>query len=345
MKNVLFIANTEGHLLTISSLIFERFNAAAGYQPYILQVGKTGTARFKNETDKALLSDKYFEIDPAGMTIKEEIKEILDTTFVNVFIFLEQLSLNVYLADYFKKRGSTICLAPDGNKPYFTVDRMALRSRVMQTMATYKYLFARGLSYFRPYFLSWNYARLNPVDEVWVTYPGKFNNVRKKKVVGFQLLPNVEVTKKVIAFFKLNISDALKETGNIIFYANNVLYRKEVYEVEIEAICTIQKKFPGTPFYLKYHPSTPAYQVQKFKDAGLICFCNSRPAELYIASLNNSIVLGCWSAALMVNNPACKFYWLHNYLVKEGKMILDLVNLVNPTRHIIDVENLDDIIF
>ncbi len=345
MKNILFVANTEGHLLTISSLIFERFNTAAGYQPYILQVGKTGTARFKNETAKAILTDKYFDIDPASITLKDEIKEILDTLFEKVFIFLEQLSLNVYLAGYFKKKGSTVCLAPDGNKPYFTVDRIALRSRLVQTVATYKYLFARGLKYFRPYFLSWNYARLNPIDEVWVTYPEKFNNVRNKKVVGFQLLPNLEVAKKVTAFFKLDVSDVVKETSNIIFYASNILYRKELYDVEIEALSIIQKNFPNTPFYLKYHPSTPAYQVEKFNSLGLICFSNSKPAELYIASLRHSIVLGCWSAALMVNNPDCKFYWLHNYLVKGGKMILDLVNLVNPTQHIIDVEDLDEIIF
>ena len=345
MKNILFIANTEGHLLTISSLVFERFNAATGYQPYILQVGKTGTARFKNETAKELLSDKYFEIDPASLTVKEEIKEILSTNFVNVFIFLEQLSINVYLSNYFKKRGSIICLAPDGNKPYFTVDRMALRSRVMQTIATYKYLFARGLKYYRPYFLSWNYARLNPVDEVWVTFPERFDNVRKKKLVGFQLLPNKEITKKVIAFFKLNISESLEETNNIIFYANNILYRKEAYDVEIDAMRKIRQKFPATAFYVKYHPSTPDYQVQQFNKLGLICFCNSKPAELYIASLTNSVVAGFWSASLMIDNPACKFYWLHNYLVKEGKMITDLVNLVNPSEHIIDIDNPDDITF
>jgi len=345
MKNVLFIANTEGHLLTISSLVFERFNASAGYQPYILQVGKTGTARFKNETNKNLLSHKYFEIDPASLTVKEEIKEILNTNFVQVFIFLEQLSLNVYLANYFKQEGSTICLAPDGNKPYFTVDRMALRSRLMQTKATYKYLFARGLKYFRPYFLSWNYARLNPVDELWMTYPEKFNNVRKKKLVGFQLLPDKEVIRKVTDFFQLNVSDTLKETSNIIFYANNILYRKEAYAVEIKAMRIIREKFPATPFYVKYHPSTPDYQVQQFKALGLVCFANSKPAELYIASLSNSIVAGCWSASLMINNPTCKFYWLHHYLIKEGKMISDLVNLVNPSEHIIDIDNPADITF
>jgi hypothetical protein len=344
MKNILFIVNTEGQLLTASSLVFEKFNKTTGYHPYILQVGKTGTARFQNEVMKALLSDCYFEIDREDKEIKKELKQLLATNFEKVFIFLEQLKLNVYLVNYFKKKGSTICLAPDGNKPYYSVDKAALGSRVKETVKTYLYLFNRKLLYFKPYFLSWNYAKLRPLDEIWVTYPESFFFHNKKKVFDFKVMPNEKVVNEIVNFFNFKVSDTLKYTEDIIFYTNNILYKQEAYDVEIEAIKIIKNNFSDKPFYLKYHPLTPEYQIKKFQELGLICFCNSIPAELYIASLKKSIILGFWSTSLMVENPDCKFYWLHKYLVKKGKMV-DYINLANPTKHIIDIDNLDNIIF
>jgi hypothetical protein len=344
MKNILFIVNTEGQLLTAASLIFEKFNKATGYEPYILQVGKTGTARFQNEVNKTLLSDYYYEIDKEEKEIKKVLKELLTTRFERVFIFLEQLKLNVYLTDYYKKNGAIICLAPDGNKPYYSVDKAALGSRFQETIKTYLYLFKRKLFYFKPYFLSWNYAKLRPLDEIWVTYPEAFFFANNRKVIGFKVMPNEKVINEIVDFFNFKISDTLKSREDIIFYTNNILYKQDAYDVEIEAIKIIKEKFNDRPFYLKYHPLTPEPQIKKFKELGLICFCNSIPAELYIASLKNAVILGFWSTSLMVENPNCKFYWLHKFLIKKGKMI-DYINLANPTKHIVDIDNLDDIIF
>lgn len=344
MKNILFIVNTEGHLLSASSLIFEKFNKTLEYQPYILQIGKTGTARFKNDVKKSILSSNYFVVEKEDKKIKNEIKKLLETSFERVFIFLEQLSLNVYLTNYYKKKGSIICLAPDGNKPYYSVEKVAIKSRVQETIKTYLYLFNRKLYYYKPYFLSWNYAKLRPLDEIWVTYPEAFYFSNNKKVVGFKVMPNEKVVSEIINFFDFKVSDILKQTEEIIFYTNNILYKQEAYDVEIEAIKKIKKKFSNQSFYLKYHPLTPENQIIKFKELGLICFSNSIPAELYIASLKKSIILGFWSASLMVENPNCKFYWVHKYLVKEGKMI-DYINLANPTKHIIDIDNIDNLTF
>jgi hypothetical protein len=344
MKNVLFVVNTEGQLLTASSLIFERFNKTKGFQPYVLQAGKTGTRRFKNEINKALLSDFYFEIDLNDFNIKKELEPILQTDFKRVFIFLEQLSINVYLINYFKKKESTICLGPDGNKPYYRNVKPSIRSRFKETVRTYKYLNERGLRYVKPYFLSWNYGKLSQVDEYWVTFPEKFFFAHNKKVVAYQVMPNEKVIHQISQFFKFEITNCLKSTNDIIFYTNNILYQQDAYDVEIEALKLILTKFPDKPFYLKYHPATPDFQINKFKSLGVICFSNSIPAELYIASLNNSVILGFWSTSLTVENPNCKFYWLHKYLIKKGKMI-ERIDLTNPTKHIIDIDNLDKINF
>jgi hypothetical protein len=344
MKNILFVVNTEGQLLTASSLILEKFNNLKKYEPYILQVGKTGSARFQNEINREMLSKYYLEIDNLDIENGEKFTQLLETSFEKVFIFLEQLSLNVFLVNHYKKRGSTICLGPDGNKPYYSVDKAALGSRVKETIKTYKYLFERKLYYSKLYFLSWNYAKLRPLDEIWVTYPGQFFYAQNKKVVGFKVMPNEKIIQEISNFFNFNISDTLKSKEDIIFYTNNILYQQPAYDVEINTIKEIKNKFPTKPFYLKYHPLTPETQIAKFKNLGLICFCNSIPAELYIASLRKSIILGFWSTSLMVENPNCKFYWLHKYLIKSGKMI-DYINLSTPTKHIIDIDDLNDIKF
>jgi hypothetical protein len=344
MKNILFIINTEGHLLTAASLIFEKFNKTKEYQPYVLQVGKTGSLRFKNEVNKSKLTEHYLIIDEKGSNTKTDIKQLLETSFDKVFIFLEQLSLNVYLSDYFKKKGSAICLAPDGNKPYYSIDKPALRSRLKATFEIYLYLYKRKLYYTKPYFLSWNYGKSSPLDEIWVTYPDAFAFSNNKKTVGFTVMPNQKVVNKIISFFNVDITDEVKHKEDVIFYTNNIFYKKDVYDFEIETIKKIKEKFPFTPFYIKLHPQTPKDIIAKFKELKVICFCNSIPAELYIASLKDSIIIGFWSASQMIDNPSCKFYWLHKYLIKKGKMI-DYINLVNPTKHIMDIDNIDNLKF
>src|SRR5690606_15321831 len=147
--------------------------------------------------NKTILSEYYLEIDKNDKEIKIKIGDLLTTYFDKVFIFLEQLSINVYLVNYFKKRGSKICLAPDGNKPYYSIDKMAIGSRVKETINTYIFLFKNGLYYFKPYFLSWNYAKLRPLDEIWVTYPEQFFLSNKKKVVEFKVMPNEKVINEI----------------------------------------------------------------------------------------------------------------------------------------------------
>lgn len=344
MKNILFIAGTPGHLLAATSLIFEKFNESNGYSPYLLHTIRKSNSKFTNEIYSSINIKNYFVIDVEDEKIKINLKKILETSFERVFIFLEQSSLNVFLSYYYKKKGSVICLAPDGNKPYFSIEKIALKSRIKATVETYFYLFKRKLYYFRPYLLSWNYAKLSVIDEIWVTYPDALVFSNNKKVVPFNIMPNKKVINQIIDFFNVEVSEVLKENEGIIFYTNNILYTEKAYDAEVKAIKKIKEKYPNKPFYIKLHPATPKHRITKFKELGLICFCNNIPAELYIASLKNSIIIGFWSASQMIDNPTCKFYWLHKYLIKEGDMI-EYLNLVNPTKHIIDIDNIDNIKF
>jgi hypothetical protein len=342
--NVLFVINTEGQLLSAASLIFERFNMERGYNPIIIQVEKKGFSRLSGKLNAGLLSSSYVEVDAYDKKLKKKLKHILLTEFEKVFIFLEQLNLSVFLAYYFKQKGSIICLGPDGNKPYYKITKNAWASRFQETFKTYKILFSRGLYLWKPYFLSWNYAHLKEIDEVWVTYPKQYINRSNKEVVGFTIFPNKGVTKKINELFYFNIHNYISKTEDVIFYANNILYKRSLYDIEIDTIRQIKDKFPQKRFYIKYHPGTPDFQIEAFKELGVDFFSNAIPAELFIANLNRSIIMGFWSAALMINNPSCKFYWLHNYLKTRGQMI-NYIDLTNPTNYIQDVDSIEKIAF
>ena len=342
MKQVLFVINTEGHLLSMASLIFDQFNLENGYQPYVLQIGLSGSPRFKNQINRELLTDYYFQIDPDSRFLKKDLEIILDQSFERVFIFLEQLSINVFLVDYFKKKGSIICLAPDGNNPYLTYEKSMIPYRIRKTFLTYKYLASKKLAYKRLYFLNMNYGHTKPLDEIWVTFPGSYPNKTNKKVVGFNVLSNPACVNKTAALFNFNITNDLPVTNDIIFYLNNPGYKENTYHAEIEVINFIRKKYPEKPFYLKQHPHTPESQSEAFNNLGIQTFSNSIPAELYIGSIHNSTVISCWSAALMINNPGCRFFWLYKYLMKTGDMV-DFMSLSNPTTHIQCIENLNEI--
>ena len=77
---------------------------------------------------------------------------------------------------------------------------------------------------------------------------------------------------------------------------------------------------------------------------GVQLMISSVPFELISASLQNCILISMWSNALMHENPRCNIYWLNKYLEKRGKM-LRRIQLVNPTKHIQEIEELDQLHF
>jgi len=66
------------------------------------------------------------------------------------------------------------------------------------------------------------------------------------------------------------------------------------------------------------------------------------PAELYIANLKNSIVLGCWSTSLLLFNETCKYFWFRKAFQDNGIMIE--IDLTNPTDHIKEVSSASELV-
>ncbi len=349
MKNILINVHTEYHLMVAVNLYLENFSDKTLYRTCLLIPKVDAKKRFKNVSNLTTIGfDEIIELDFSmgkkyNPSFSDCIKSLLKDTWRKFIFFHEQTAINVFLAYKLKKKGTVICLAPDGAKPYIKFDKLALPSRIKETINVYKFLNSNKLYFFRPYFLNWNYARLADIDEVWVQNTDVYKNATNKipkKITLFAKSSYVDIISKI---FNFNISSEIKSTTGIFFYVNNILYKKELYFKEIDIIKELLTLHPGVPFYMKIHPLTPKDQVERFNSIpGIILIQTSIPAELYIASLKQSSVLSMWSAALMNQNENCLFHWIYPILEVSGDM-LEYLKIDTPFPYIKLVRDIKEV--
>lgn len=65
------------------------------------------------------------------------------------------------------------------------------------------------------------------------------------------------------------------------------------------------------------------------------------PIELLLLNLKRAIVVSSHSASFFVKNPNCNYYWI--YRLYSPTHVMSQLTVVNPTEHIVDVDNIDDI--
>ena len=307
MKSILFSINTEFHVLVITSLIKQYYNDSSKYRVTILVQVNSDGKRFKEQLNFNLLNANIImlHIDNEGV-----------------------------------KYGTTICAAPEGTKPYITISKGAYPSRIRATLINYKFLLLQRLWINRINIVSNKNGFLKDTDEVWISYPEKYQNKTHKKVVEINLFSSIEQVEIASKIFNFNKKKEMPDTEGVIFYLNQWYSEFKVYDYEIEMLEFILNKYPDKKIYIKLHPNTHNSQIEKFEKMPRIVLNRSTiPAEIFILNLRNSIVFSLWSASLLINNDTCKFYWL-NKLPKVIKLI-GWFSIINPTNHIKEIENIN----
>ena len=68
------------------------------------------------------------------------------------------------------------------------------------------------------------------------------------------------------------------------------------------------------------------------------------PLELLIQSLKRVVVVSAYSAALLMDNPDCKFYYTYPWYAQRGygKGEFEEKSIVNPTKHIKVIASLEE---
>ncbi len=329
--------------------IHARYHEKNGYEPWVFQLNRSGV-RLLQHADLSNLPFQFREISYNEFDLSQPCPAFVDMLhFVEhscpdtCVFFLEQAAHAVWL-NFFMRGKTRLVLAPDGNKPYLRVTRKALYSRTTETIRIYRFLAACGYRLFQPYYQSLNYGRLRGVDEIWVEYPEFYQGAHAEKLVEYRFLASYAPDHPLNHIYHFSKAE-LPFTENGIYYVNNILYEQYLYDIEIDVLKTIRSLHPGAPLVIKYHPGTPPEQLEKFKTIeGVKLFSSTIPFELIVASLRNCMIVGMWSNALMHNNPACNFYWLNRYLQKRGQM-LQRLKVLNPSRHIREIEELDQLCF
>ncbi len=350
MKNILFSINTEYHVFIISSLIKQMYWDASQYNVTILLQLNKGANRFKNELSFEHLNAKVItlEIDlnskAYNPVVSQTLNDILSVKYERFIYFLEQTAVNQYLVNKLSKTDTAITLAPEGTKPYITITKAALPSRIKATLKNYRFYRTQKLKVDRFYFVTNKNGYLKETQEVLINHPESYANLTRKKVtpVEFFTAPSeIELASKI---FNFDVEKELPERDGILFYLNQWYVEFKVYDFEIEILKALLDKYPDKKIYIKLHPNTHKFQIERLEKMDRVVLNYSAvPAEVFIANLTNSIVFSFWSASLLINNPTCKFYWLQKML--EEKKLMKWWSIVNPTKHIKDVYNVDEITF
>lgn len=350
MKNILFSINTEYHVFIISSLIKQMYWDTQKYNVTILiQLYRDGN-RFKNTLSFEHLKANIItlEIDlnskEYNPTVSQTLNNILSKEYERFIFFLEQTAINQYFVNKLSATNTTIMLAPEGTKPYITIAKAALPSRIRATLKNYRFYRTQKLKINKFYFVTNKNGYLKETDEVMINHPESYANLTRKKVVPVEFFTTPEEIELASKVFNFDIQKELPERDGILFYLNQWYVEFKVYDFELEILKALLEKYPDKKIYIKLHPNTHKFQIERLEKIDRIVLNKSTvPAEIFIANLTNSIVFSFWSASLLINNPTCKFYWLQKMLEKQK--LMKWWSIINPTKHIKDVYTVDEIMF
>lgn len=347
-KNILILVRTEYQLLLAAQLIFAEFSDTNHYNIILIQHVWKGINRFKSAINSSALPVKYIVIEvdykksKCNKIMRQIIKELLTIHYYKFIYFMEQRALEYYFSDVLSRKGTIICLGQDGLKPYASVLHFDLHWRIIETYRIYAFLFSNKLFIKRFSLVSFKYAYLKCTDELLLTHPEAYNNWSKKKLIKINFdndLQKINKLKKLFVFEK----DQITLNDNSFFFVNQP--NTNLFDYEIEFLNRIRNKFPEATIYIKIHPLTPKSQLILYNQiSNCIIIDTSIPAELYISSLKNSIILSFWSTALLFHNKTCNYFWLYELILNEG-IRYEKMCITNPTEHINIVKSFELIDF
>ncbi|MBC7440716.1 MAG: hypothetical protein H7250_12135 [Flavobacterium sp.] len=337
-KNIIYLVETEFQLMVSVNLALSIFKTNE-YQNliYCLKSEKR-LNEFLNFS--ALKQIDFFLIDSKNYV--DSIKLISKKKCFTFFFFQENSILNKYLAYQLKVNGAKIALGPDGTKPYgiFKKSHESL-SVIKDTIADYKFLFREKL--FLPAIIPssyYKYGKTKIIDQVWLYNIEMFDAETNKTRASLKKIPSFsqEVWNNLINLFQFT-TDKLSNSDEILFYLNQPLWSQEMIEAEINFLKHLVTVFPKNDLIIKLHPHTAEATIKSYKNIKNVKLVISKiPAELFIATLSNSIVFSGWSAGLSIENPSCNFYYNLNIFRKLNDKILNQIH-IDSFPHIKLIDN------
>ena len=331
-KTNIFLVHTQYHIILTINIIFNKYK---DYNNIVFYTRK--------RIDKTLSSNcnfiSFYGIDNGSFGTKVFLKKLLDLNPERFFFFQENCSETIYLTHFLSKKNITISLVQDGSKPYHTFKKKRLLYCIIRdTLIDYKQMMKRKALVPAIFFHNnYKYAFLKQVKEVWLTFPEKYKNRTNKTILQIP-----DYSDESIDFAK-KIFDFNFVFDECVLYLGQPL-KPEYWEYELSIVKSIFGLFPGKRIMYKAHPLQTENMLSDYENMTNISIIRDKaPAELYILSLNNSLVISIGSTSMLTNNTKCKFYYT-NKLYKGGRMFSQ-VEVANPTSHIKVIKSIQEISF
>lgn len=331
-KTNVFLVRTQYHVLMSVNTIFNNYKDCNNIIYYL-------KGRIINDFDSQedFMVFKELERNKFGnINFVNQLKEINPERF---FFFQENCSETLFIINKLAKTDIIISLLQDGTKPYHHYRKKRLLYCILRdTLNDYKEMFKRKQVALIGFHNNYKYAFSKEVDEVWLNYPEKYNNRTRKK-----LLQLPYYSQESIAF-----SNKLFQF-KVDFDVESILYLgqawKQIYwEREKEIFDYLIKKFPNKKIIYKSHPNSEPGQLDLYNDyENIMMIRNKIPAELYVLTMKNTIILSAASTSMFAYNETCKYYY--TYKLYHFGNIFTQVDIGNPTDHIVNIDDLNEIDF
>lgn len=297
----------------------------------------------KGRINKDLVSNEDFivfkelERNKFGNTdFVNHIKEINPERF---FFFQENCSETLFLINKLHKTDIIISLLQDGTKPYHHYKKKRLLYCILRdTLQDYKEMFKRKQVALIGFHNNYKYAFSKEVDEVWLTYPEKYNNRTKKKLVQLPYYSQESINFCNQLFgFKVNF-----DVESILYLGQ--AWKRIYWEREKEIFDYLLQKYPNKKIIYKSHPNSEPEQLDLYKEyENIVIIKDIIPAELYVLTMKNTIILSAASTSMFVANASCKFYY--TYKLYNFGNIFTQIDIGNPTDYIVNIDDMSEIEF
>jgi len=335
MKSIVFMVNTEYHLLLSVGIIQQYFNS--GYKLLIYRVSPKDGTRLNNvcfNSSDIIYKQIIYDYRHPQIHLKVHLNEIIDVHPDIFFFFLENKFWMGYFFSRLHKKGTKIILGPDGMKAYsdYTVPLLSI---VKNTFKGFVYSIESKI--FFPPFVERCYATSKYIDEVWVDNKEKFKNRTNKKVIEFIIPHDESYVADLNKIFMVKKEDFLLMKEKTILFLDSPFSSEPYYDKTIHILKELQNKYTDRKLAIKLHQLSSNKARKKYRSISGVFFVESQyPAELYIANAKDCIVVSLISTSLLFYNPCCRYYWIYPMF----KQIVDYSNIKNPTKHIKVVESI-----
>ncbi len=340
MKKVLFQLGTEFHYMVALSLI-DKYYSGEDYEIHFVVVSNPN---YKSRLSDIQLDNKYIYHKVSYNHHEEKrfedvvtLKQFIENNeFFHFISFLYHDPLFVYLTYYFKRKKTTTFLAPDGMGAYVKFTAKNYRSRLVNTLKSYKFFKTHGFKFPKLWFTSWDFGKNGYYDYIYA-YSASLPHLPKKNIIEVDYTFSAEQIESLKKTFELDFS-TYPELSKVVLVINE---RHYLPKYESQLLKVISESLPGYTILFKKHPNQKVENLSYLSDA-VFRIDTIFPVEILIASIKDGIIISSYSNSMLYHNPNCHYIWTYPIVASSGELKKDIERF-NPKTYIEVKQNFEEL--